>query len=49
VFNIDIETCHHCGGEVKVIACIADLPGRNLPVLPKHMMCSSGKVYLARY
>jgi hypothetical protein len=24
VFNIDIETCHHCGGAVKIIACIED-------------------------
>ena len=24
VFNIDIETCQHCGGAVKVIACIED-------------------------
>ncbi|MCP4270645.1 MAG: IS91 family transposase [Gammaproteobacteria bacterium] len=24
VFNIDIETCIHCGGSVKVIACIED-------------------------
>ena len=24
VFNIDIETCSHCGGDVKVIACIED-------------------------
>ena len=24
VFNIDIETCGHCGGAVKVIACIED-------------------------
>ena len=24
VFRIDIETCHHCGGAVKVIACIED-------------------------
>ena len=24
VFNIDIETCEHCGGKVKVIACIED-------------------------
>jgi len=24
VFNIDIETCHECGGAVKVIACIED-------------------------
>ncbi len=23
-FNIDIETCIHCGGSVKVIACIED-------------------------
>jgi len=23
-FNIDIETCEHCGGYVKVIACIED-------------------------
>jgi hypothetical protein len=22
VFNIDVETCTHCGGSVKVIACI---------------------------
>jgi hypothetical protein len=25
VFNIDIETCGHCGGNVRVIACIEDL------------------------
>lgn len=24
VFNIDVETCAHCGGSVKVIACIED-------------------------
>ena len=24
VFNIDIETCSACGGEVKIIACIED-------------------------
>jgi hypothetical protein len=24
VFHIDIETCSHCGGAVKVIACIED-------------------------
>jgi len=24
VFNIDIETCQHCGGAIKVIACIED-------------------------
>ena len=24
VFNIDIETCHECGGAMKVIACIED-------------------------
>lgn len=24
VFNIDIETCKTCGGEVKIIACIED-------------------------
>jgi hypothetical protein len=24
VFNIDMETCAHCGGPVKVIACIED-------------------------
>ena len=24
VFNIDVETCTHCGGAVKVIACIED-------------------------
>jgi hypothetical protein len=24
VFNIDVETCTHCGGPVKVIACIED-------------------------
>jgi len=24
VFNIDIETCSHCGGAVKIIACIED-------------------------
>ena len=24
VFNIDIEVCGHCGGSVKVIACIDD-------------------------
>ena len=24
VFNIDIETCQHCGGTVKVVACIED-------------------------
>lgn len=24
VFRIDIETCEHCGGAVRVIACIED-------------------------
>ena len=24
VFKIDLETCGHCGGQVKVIACIED-------------------------
>jgi hypothetical protein len=24
VFRIDIETCDHCGGAVKIIACIED-------------------------
>jgi hypothetical protein len=24
VFNINVETCVHCGGAVKVIACIED-------------------------
>ena len=24
VFNIDIETCHACGGPANVIACIED-------------------------
>ena len=24
VFNIDIETCHYCGGAMKVIACIEE-------------------------
>ncbi len=24
VFNIDIETCKTCGGQVKVVACIED-------------------------
>ena len=24
VFTIDIETCQHCGGTVKVVACIED-------------------------
>ena len=24
VFKLDIETCRHCGGAVKVIACIED-------------------------
>ena len=24
VFHIDIETCNHCGGAVKIIACIED-------------------------
>jgi hypothetical protein len=24
VFNIDIEVCEHCGGQVKVIASIED-------------------------
>lgn len=24
VFQIDIETCDHCGGAVKIIACIED-------------------------
>jgi hypothetical protein len=24
VFNIEIERCEHCGGRVKVVACIED-------------------------
>jgi hypothetical protein len=24
VFNIDIETCRECGGQVRIIACIED-------------------------
>lgn len=24
VFKIDIETCHHCNGAVRLIACIED-------------------------
>ena len=24
VFHLDIETCSHCGGAVKIIACIED-------------------------
>ena len=24
VFHIDIETCRHCGGAVRIIACIED-------------------------
>ena len=24
VFNIDIATCSHCGGDVRIIACIED-------------------------
>lgn len=23
-FNIDIETCHACGGAVRIVACIED-------------------------
>jgi|GEM_PF-3081492 len=26
VFNIDVEVCSHCGGRVKVLACIEDQP-----------------------
>ncbi len=26
VFNIDVEVCKHCGGKVKVLACIEDKP-----------------------
>jgi len=26
VFNIDVEVCSHCGGGVKVLACIEDQP-----------------------
>jgi C4-type Zn-finger protein len=26
VFAIDIETCPHCGGKFRVIACIEDWP-----------------------
>jgi len=26
VFNIDVEVCSHCGGKVKVLACIEDQP-----------------------
>jgi len=24
VFNIDVDICQHCGGRVKVLACIED-------------------------
>ena len=24
VFNIDVETCSECGGDVRIIACIED-------------------------
>jgi len=24
VFRIDIETCHRCGGRVRIIACVED-------------------------
>jgi hypothetical protein len=26
VFNIDVEICQHCGGKVKVLACIEEQP-----------------------
>ena len=29
VFNIDVEVCQHCGGRVKVLACIEDQPTIN--------------------
>jgi hypothetical protein len=32
VFKIDIETCAHCGGAVKVVACIED------PVVSKQIL-----------
>jgi hypothetical protein len=30
VFQIDVETCPHCGATVKIIACIEDPPERIL-------------------
>jgi len=38
VFQIDIERCGHCGGRVKIIACIADpeVIGRILKHLDSH-------------
>ena len=34
VFNIDVESCVHCGGPAKVIACIED------PVVIKKILAS---------
>ncbi len=47
VFNIDVESCAHCGGPAKVIACIEDpvvikkilshLLGKALPAEPARL------------
>ncbi len=42
VFNIDIETCSECGGEVKVIACIED------PLVIKKILAHLDKNVLAQ-
>lgn len=38
VFNIDVQTCHACGGAVKVIACIED------PLVIKKIFIRRGKI-----
>jgi hypothetical protein len=38
VFNIDVEVCEHCGGRVKVLACIED------PAVIKKILEHLGKV-----
>lgn len=39
VFNIDIETCSECGGDVRIIACI-----ENPAVISKILAHLDGKV-----
>ena len=35
VFSIDVEVCKHCGGRVKVLACIEDQP--TIDRIPNHL------------
>ena len=42
VFNIDIEICEHCGGHVKVIACIED--PKVIEQILKHLKQKAAKI-----